>query len=47
MDIRKYSFLNRTIEILNQLPAEALWTFPHKPKIIRMRVREAIVNGMK
>jgi len=47
MDIRKYSFVNRTIENENQLPAEALGTFPCKPKIFRNRARKAIINGVK
>jgi hypothetical protein len=34
-DIGKYSFVNRTIENWNQLPAEALGSFPCKPKIFR------------
>jgi len=34
-DIRKYSFVNRTIKNWNQSPAEALRTFPCKPKISR------------
>ena len=47
MDIRKYSFLNRTIKNWNQLTAEALGTFPCKPKIFRSRVRNAIINEVK
>ena len=47
MDIRKYSFVNRTVKNWNQLPAEALGTFPFKPKIFRKRVSKAIINGMK
>jgi len=43
--IGKYSFVNRTIKKWNQLPAEALWTFPCKPKIFRNR--KAVINGMK
>jgi len=35
MDIGKYSFVNRTIKNWNKLPAEALGTFPYKPKIFR------------
>jgi hypothetical protein len=35
MDIGKYAFVNRTIKNWNQLPAEALRTFPCKPKIFR------------
>jgi len=45
--IGKYSFVNRTIKNWNQLPAEALGTFPCKPKIFRKRVRKAIINGVK
>jgi hypothetical protein len=45
-DIGKYAFVNRTIKNWNQLPAEALGTFPCKPKIFR-KVRKAILNGMK
>jgi hypothetical protein len=41
-DIGKYSFVNRTIKNWNQLPAEALGTFPCKPKIFRNRVRKEI-----
>jgi hypothetical protein len=47
MDIRKYSFVNRTIHNGNQLPAEALGTIPSKPKIFRKRVRRVIINGVK
>jgi hypothetical protein len=46
-DIRKYSFVNRTIKNWNQLPAEALGTFLCKPKIFRNRVRKAIINRVK
>ena len=46
-DIGKYSFVNRTIKNSNQLPVEALGTFPCKPKIFRNRVRKAIINGVK
>ena len=46
-DIGKYSFVNRTIKNWNQLPAEALETFPCKPKIFRNRVRKAIIIGVK
>jgi hypothetical protein len=34
-DIGKYSFVNRTVKNWNELPAEALLTFPSKPKIFR------------
>ena len=43
----KYSFVKRTIKNWNQLPAEALGTFPCRPKIFRKRVRKAIINGVK
>jgi hypothetical protein len=33
-DIGKYSFVNRTFKNWNQLPAEALGTFPCEPKIL-------------
>jgi len=46
-DIGKYSFVNRTIKNWNQLPAEALGTFPCKPKIFKNRVRKAIIKGVK
>ena len=45
--IGKYSFVNRTIKNWNQLPAEALGTFPCKPKISNKRVRKAYINGVK
>jgi hypothetical protein len=47
MDIGKYSFVNRSIKYWNQLPAEALGTVPFKPKILRNKVRKAIINGVK
>jgi hypothetical protein len=46
-DIGKYSFVNRTIRNWNQLPAEALGTFPCKPNTFRKRVKKAIINGVK
>jgi len=46
-DIGKYSFVNRTIKHWNQLPAEALGTFPCKTKFFRNKVRKAITNGVK
>jgi hypothetical protein len=45
MDFGKYSFVNTTIKNWNQLPAEALGTFPCKPKIFRKRVGKAIIRG--
>jgi hypothetical protein len=45
--IGKYSFVNRVIKNWNQLPAEALGTFPSKPKIFRNRFKNTIINGIK
>jgi hypothetical protein len=47
MDIGKYSFVTRTIKNWNQLPTEALGTFPCKSKIFRKSVRKAIICGVK
>jgi len=47
MDIRKYSFVNRTIKNWNQLPSEALVSFSRKPQIFRNRVRKVTVSGLK
>ena len=47
MDIRKYSFVNRTIKNWNQLAAEALGTFRCKPKTFRKRVSKEIINVVK
>jgi hypothetical protein len=44
---KMYSFVNGTIKNWNQLPAEALGAFPCKPKVLRNRVRKAIINGVK
>ena len=46
-DIGKYSFVARVIKNCNQLPAEALGTFPRKPMIFRNRIGKAIINGVK
>ena len=37
--ISKHSFVNRTIKLWNQLPAEALATFPYKSLIFRMNYK--------
>jgi len=42
MDIRKYSFVNRTIRLWNQLPEEILGTLPCKLNAFRKRVRKVI-----
>jgi hypothetical protein len=46
-DIGKYSFVNRTIKLWNNLPAEALVTFPCKPHIFRKRVRKLNTSEAK
>jgi len=46
-DIGKYSLVTRTIKNCNQLLAEALGTFPRKPKIFRNKVGKAIIKGVK
>ena len=43
-DIAKYSFVNRTIQDWNQLPAEVLGTLPCKLKTLKKRVRKAIIQ---
>ena len=45
-DIKKYSFVNRTIKNWHQLPVEALETF-HCKLNFRKRIRKAIINGVK
>ena len=48
-DIGKYSFVNRTIKLWNQLPAEALATFPctySTSHIFRKGVRKARSEGV-
>jgi hypothetical protein len=42
--IGKYSFVNRTIKLWNQLPAEPLATFPSKPHDFRRRVRKVMIS---
>jgi len=46
-DIGKYYFLNRTIELLNQLPAEVLATFPCKSHMFRKKFRKVIISEEK
>jgi hypothetical protein len=41
-DIGKYSFVNRSIQHWNQLPADVLGTLSCKPSNFRKRVREVI-----
>ena len=43
-DIGKYSFVNRTIQHWNQLPAEVLETLPCKTIIFKERVRKVIIE---
>jgi hypothetical protein len=45
-DIGKYSFVNRTIQLWNQLPADALRTLCYKPSNFRKRVRK-VINQVK
>ena len=42
MDIRKYSFVKRTIRLWNRLPAEISGSLPRKPNAFRKRVRKVI-----
>jgi hypothetical protein len=46
-DIGRYSFVNRTIKLWNQLPTETLATFPCKSHIFRKRVRKVITSEVK
>jgi hypothetical protein len=41
-DIGKYSFVNRTIQLWNQLPEDVLRTLYCKPGNFRKRVRKMI-----
>ena len=43
-DIENYSFVNRTIQHWNQLPAEVLGTLPCKPIVFKKRVRKVITE---
>jgi hypothetical protein len=40
--VRKYSFVNRTIQLWNQLPADDLGTLSRKPSNFRKKVRKVI-----
>jgi hypothetical protein len=46
-DIRKYSFLNMTIQVWNQLPADVLGTVSCKPNNFRKWVRKVIKGKVK
>jgi hypothetical protein len=46
-DIGKYSSVNRTIKLLNQLPAEIIATFLCKSHIFGKRLRKVIVREEK
>jgi hypothetical protein len=46
-DIGKHSFVNRTIELWNQLPAVTLATFPCKSHIFIKMVRRVIISEEK
>jgi hypothetical protein len=41
-DVGKYSFVNRTIQLWNQLPADALGTFSCKPSNFGNKFRKVI-----
>jgi hypothetical protein len=41
-DIGKYSFVNRTIQLWNQLPEDVLGTLSCKPSNFKQRVRKVI-----
>jgi hypothetical protein len=41
-DIGKYSFVNRTIQLWNQLPADAFGSLSSKSSNFRKRVRKVI-----
>ena len=43
-DIGKYTFVNRTIQHWNQLPAEELGILPCKPITYKKRVRKIIIE---
>jgi hypothetical protein len=43
-NIGKYSFLNRTIQLWNQLPAEVFENLPCKQNIFKRRVRKALIE---
>lgn len=43
-DIGKYSFLNRTIQLWNKLPAEVFENLPSKQITFKRRVRKAIIK---
>jgi len=45
MDIGKYSFVNRTNQDWNQLPAEMLGTLPCKTNTLKKRVRKANIEA--
>ena len=46
-NISKYSLVNGTIKLRNQLPAEVLAIFPCKSHIFRKRVRKVIKSEMR
>jgi hypothetical protein len=44
-DIGKYSCVNRTIQVWNQLPADVLGTLSCKPSNFRKRIRKVITKA--
>jgi hypothetical protein len=41
--VKVYSFVNRTIQLWNQLPADVLRTLSYKPSNFRKRVKKVII----
>ena len=46
-DMVKHSFVNGTDKLWNQLPAEALQTFPRRLHMFQKRVRKEIISEVK
>jgi len=44
-DIGKYSFVNRTVQLWNKLPADVIGNLPCKQKTFKKRARKAIMKG--
>jgi hypothetical protein len=45
--IDKYSYVNRTIKLWNQLTAEGLATYPCRSHIFKKRARKVIIREVK
>jgi hypothetical protein len=46
-DIEKYSFVNRTIKLWNQLPADSLATYPCTAHIFKKRAMKVVISEVK